>query len=279
MQSNMKMLHWIYLLMAIPFLLLSASLGAWAAETIVLDGSTGMLPLARALAKAYQQKNPDPVIELGQGLGTGARLRALAEGKIQIALASHGIAADDLRKENLKVIEVAKGAIIFAINASVPLSQIADSQVCDIYSGKIRTWQSVAGLNAPIAVLTRPPTEVDPEVIRAKIGCFKELKEVETAKVLARGGDMAKGLAETANAIGMTSMTVVEQSGGKIKPLTLNGVSPVPENVRNGSYFLTRDFLFVIKAEPLPAVKKFLDFALSPNGDRVISDNGAVPLR
>jgi phosphate transport system substrate-binding protein len=279
MQSNMKMLHWIYLLMAIPFLLLSASLGAWAAETIVLDGSTGMLPLARALAKAYQQKNPDPVIELGQGLGTGARLRALAEGKIQIALASHGIAADDLRKENLKVIEVAKGAIIFAINASVPLSQIADSQVCDIYSGKIRTWQSVAGLNAPIAVLTRPPTEVDPEVIRAKIGCFKELKEVETAKVLARGGDMAKGLAETANAIGMTSMTVVEQSGGKIKPLTLNGVSPVPENVRNGSYFLTRDFLFVTKADPTVAVKKFLDYVFSPAGDRVISDNGAVPLR
>jgi phosphate transport system substrate-binding protein len=273
------MLRWIYLLAAIPFLLLSAPLGAWGAETIVLDGSTGMLPLARALAKAYQQKNPDPQIELGQGLGTGARIQALAEGKIQIALASHGIAADDLRKRNLKVIEIAKGAIIFAINANVPLSQIADSQVCDIYSGKIRTWQSVAGLNAPIAVLTRPPTEVDPEVIRAKIGCFKELKEVETAKVLARGGDMAKGLAETLHAIGMTSMTVVEQSGGKIKPLILNGVSPAPENVKSGSYFLTRDFLFVIRAEPMPTVKKFLDFVLSPEGDSVISDNGAVPLR
>jgi phosphate transport system substrate-binding protein len=248
-------------------------------DKIILDGSTGMLPLAGALAKAYQQKYADPQIELGKGLGTGARLRALAEGKIHIALASHGIAADDIQKGNLKLIEVAKGAIIFAVNASVPLTKIADSQVCDIYSGKIQNWESLAGLTAPIAVLTRPPTEVDPEVIRAKIGCFRELKEVETARVMARGGDMAKGLAETPNAIGMTSMTVVEQSGGKVKALTLNGVDPTPENVRKGSYFLTRDFLFVIKADAIPSVKKFVNFVLSPEGDRVILANGAVPLR
>jgi phosphate transport system substrate-binding protein len=279
MQSNSIVSSWIYLLAAIPLVLFSPSQPAWGAETIVLDGSTGMLPLARALAKAYQQKNPDPQIELGKGLGTGARLLALGEGKIQVALASHGIKADDIRKENLKVLEVAKGAIIFAVHASVPLTKITDSQVCDVYSGKTRDWQSLAGLNTPIAVLTRPPTEVDPEVIRAKIGCFKELKEVETARVMARGGDMAKGLAETPYSIGMTSMTVVEQSGGKVKALAFNGLAPSPENVRNGSYFLTRDFLFVIKTDAAPAVKKFVDFVLSPGGDRVILDNGAVPLR
>jgi phosphate transport system substrate-binding protein len=270
---------WIYLLTAIPLVLFSPFLHAWGAEPIVLDGSTGMLPLARALAKAYQEKNPDPRIELGKGLGTGARLRALVEGKIHIALASHGIETDDIQKGNLKVLEVAKGAIIFAVNASVPLSKITDSQVCDVYRGKIRNWEYLAGLNSPITVLTRPPTEVDPEVIRAKIGCFKELKEVETARVMARGGDMAKGLAETPHSIGMTSMTVVEQSGGKVKPLTFNGVAPSPENIRNGTYFLTRDFLFVIKADATPAVKKFVHFVLSSEGDRVILDNGAVPLR
>jgi phosphate transport system substrate-binding protein len=278
MRLKQKVLRLIYFVASLPFILLLPPLPAWS-ETIILDGSTGMLPLAGALAKAYQQKSSDLQIELGKGLGTGARLRAAADGKIHIALASHGIDPDELRKGNLKTIEIAKGAIIFAVNASVPLTQITDSQVCDVYSGKIRNWQSLAKLNAPIVVLTRPPTEVDPEVIRQKIDCFKELKEVETAKVFARGGEMAKALAETIHTIGMTSMTVVEQSGGKVKALILNGVSPVPENVKKGSYFLTRDFLFVTKAEPTPAVKKFLDFVLSPEGDRVISANGAVPLR
>jgi phosphate transport system substrate-binding protein len=254
-------------------------LPAWAAETIVLDGSTGMLPLAQALATAYQQRSSEPQVETGKGLGTGARLQALAEGKIQIVLASHGIKPEDVQKGNLKIIEVAKGAIVFAVNASVPLTNLTEAQVCEIYSGKIRSWHPLGGPDRPIAVLTRPPTEVDPEVIRAKVGCFKELKEVETATVMARGGDMAKGLADTPDAIGMTSMTVVEQSGGTVKALTLNGVAPTAEQVKSGRYFLTRDFLFVIKGEPTPPIKKFLDFVLSPDGDRVILANGAVPLR
>ena len=254
-------------------------LPARGAETIILDGSSGMLPLARALAAAYQKQSTDPQVETGKGLGTGARLRALAEGKIQIALASHGIKPDEIQKGNLKIIAVAKGAIVFAVNASVPITNITEPEVCDIYSGRSRNWQALRGPDHPVAVLTRPPTEVDPEVIRDKVACFKELKEVETVKVMARGGDMAKGLAETPHAIGMTSMTVVEQSAGQVKALSLSGTAPTEENVRSGHYFLTRDFLFVIRGEPTPPVKRFLDFVLSPDGDRVIRANGAVPLR
>jgi phosphate transport system substrate-binding protein len=249
------------------------------AEQIVLDGSSGMLPLAKALASAYQQRSSDPKVEIGKGLGTGARLRALAEGRIQIALASHGVKPDDVRKGDLKIIEVAKGAIVFAVNASVSITNITESQVCDAYSGKLRSWQPLGGSDDPIAVFTRPPTEVDPEVIRTKVGCFEELKEIETAKVMARGGDMAKALAETPYALGMTSMTVVEQSAGKVRALTLNGTAPTAENVKSGRYFLTRDFLFVIKGEPAGPVRRFLDFVLSPEGDRVLQANGAVPLR
>lgn len=265
--------------LTVALLLGLAVLPAWSEEEIVLDGSSGMLSLVKVLATAYQQKSSSPQVAIGKGLGTGARLQALAENKIQIALASHGIQPEDVQKGNLKVIEVAKGAIVFAVNASVSVTNITEAQVCDIYSGKVQNWQSLGGPDSAIVVLTRPPTEVDPEVIRAKIGCFKELKEVETAKVMARGPDMAKGLVDTPHAIGMTSMTVVEQSGGKVKALTVNSIAPTAENVKSGRYFLTRDFLFVTKGEPTLPIKKFLDFVLSPEGDRVILANGAVPLR
>ena len=265
--------------LGVALILLSAIAPAWSQEKIVLDGSSGMLPLARVLATAYQQKSPGAQVEIGTGLGTVARLVALADNKIQIALASHGIKPEDVQKGNLRVVEAAKGAIVFAVNASVPITNLTEAQVCDIYSGKVPSWQSVGGPNVPIVVLTRPATEVDPEVIRAKIGCFAQLKETETAKVMARGGDMATALAGTPNAIGMTSMTVVEQSAGKLKALTINGVAPTPENVKNGRYFLTRDFLFVTKDKPTADIKKFLDFVLSSEGDRVILANGAVPLR
>ena len=100
------------------------TLASQAQQSIILDGSTGMMPLARSLAAAYQQQFPSPVVQTGKGLGTGARLRALGEGKIQVALASHGIDPEVVRKGNLRVIEVAKGAIVFAADAGLPVSSI-----------------------------------------------------------------------------------------------------------------------------------------------------------
>lgn len=264
---------------AFTLLLSLACSAAIAADKLTLDGSSGMLPLATALARAYQQRSSDPQVELGKGLGTRDRLHALADGRIQIALASHGLTSADVQKGNLKVIGVAKAAIVFAVNASVPLTDITEQQACDVYGGKVNNWQALGGSDQPMAVLTRPPAETDPEVIRDTLGCFKGLKEVETARVMPRGGDMAKGLAETPHAIGMTTMTVVEQSGGRVRALALNGVAATPENVRGGRYPLTRDFFFVLKGEPTPPVKKFVDFVLSADGDAVIRANGAVPLR
>lgn len=74
---------------------------------------------------------------------------------------------------------------------------------------------------------------------------------------------MAKALAVTPYALGMTGMTVVEQSAGKVKALNLNGIAPAEDDVRSGRYFLARDFLFVIKGEPTGPVNRFLDLVMS----------------
>ena len=51
------------------------------------------------------------------------------------------------------------------------------------------------------------------------------------------------------------------------------------DNVKSGNYFLTRDFYFVVREKPTPSLRKFLDFVLSPEGDQVITANGAIPMR
>jgi phosphate transport system substrate-binding protein len=259
--------------------LAAVAVAAQAQQPVMLDGSSGMMPLARALAKSYREQAPDAVIETGKGLGTGARLRALAEGRIQVALASHGIDPEEVRKRNLRVIEIARGAIVFAVNESVPIADVTEAQVCDIFSGRAATWKAVGGPDRPIAAFTRPPNEVDPEVIREKIACFRALEQPDSVKVMAHGGEMARALAETPHAVGMTSMTVVEQSAGRVKALRLNGVEATPENVKSGRYPLSRQFFFVVAGEAPPEVEKFIAFVLSPAGERVIRANGAIPMR
>ncbi|HEU4367133.1 MAG TPA: substrate-binding domain-containing protein, partial [Methylomirabilota bacterium] len=208
-----------------------------------------------------------------------ARLQALAEGKIDIALASHGLVAEELARRAMVAHEIAKVAVVFGVNAGVAATNLTDRQVCDVYAGTLTNWKGLGGPDLAIAPRTRPDSEVDTEVVRDRIGCLKDLKMPASVQVAARSGDMAKELAATAGAIGMTTATVVEQSRGQIKALALNGIAPSAENVARRIYTLTRDSFLVTKAPPAPAVARFLDFVRSPAGTAVIVANGAVPVK
>ena len=250
---------------------------ARAAETILVDGSTGLMPLVAALAKSYEARNPGTTVTFGKGLGTKARLTALAEGKIDIAMASHGLVIEDVSRQGMAVLEFAKIAVVFGANDSVPVANLTDRQICDIYAGAVGNWKEVGGPDLAVAVRTRPETEVDTEVVRERIGCFRDLKLAESVRAMARAGDMAKELAATEGAIGMTTMTVVEQSNGKVRAVALNGVVPSAENVQGKRYRLTRDSFLVARQPPSPGVARFLAFVRSPAGAAVISANGAIP--
>ena len=249
------------------------------AQRIAIDGSTGVTPLVAALAKAYATQNPAVSIEIGKGLGTKARIEALNDGKIDIAMASHGLKIAEIQRQGMVVHEIGKVAVVFGVNASVPVTNLADAQICDIYAGKVSNWKEVGGPDLAIVPLTRPDSEVDAEVVREKIPCLANLKMPETVRVMPKSGEMAQGLAATTGAIGMTTMTVVEQSQGRVKATSLRGIVPTAENVQSKTYTLTRDSFLVVKTPPTPAVSNFLEFVRSAAGEKVIVANGAVPVK
>ena len=250
---------------------------ASAQTTLKVDGSTGAMPLVAALAKAYEAKTQNIKVEIGKGLGTKARIEALNAGSIDIAVASHGLKIDDLVKQGMSVDEIARTPVVFGANSSVPVTNLSQAQICAIYSGTLTNWKEAGSTDLAVAARTRPDSEVDAEVARDGIACLKTLKMADAVKVMQRGGDMAKELAATAGAIGMTTTTVAEQSGGKIKALSLDGVAPTEANVTAGTYRLVREVFLVVKGNSSPVAKAFLAFVKSTDGAKVIKANGAIP--
>jgi len=100
-----------------------------------------------------------------------------------------------------------------------------------------------------------------------------------SVKAMPKSGDMAKELAAVPGAIGMTSMTVVEQSKGRIKAASLDGIAPSADNVKRKSYTLIRESFFVTRGSPSTAVARFIEFTRSASGEEVIAANGAVPVK
>lgn len=255
----------------------SSATSAVAADTVRIDGSPALAPLARALADAYRAARPSSVVTVGGGLGSRERIDAVRQGRIDIALASQ-VVARELAAQGLAANEVAKSAVVFAVNAGVPVTSLSSRQICDAYRGGVTNWRELGGSDLPIAARTRPAAEVDAAIVLTGIECFRAASSSTAARVIERPEEMAAELSSVSGALGMTSMPFVDQSGGRIKALALDGIPPDAERVRRGEYPLTRSSYLVTTASPSAAVARFIAFVRSDEGARVIRANGAVPL-
>lgn len=241
-----------------------------------VDGSPGVLPLVAELARTYESTTGNRLL-LESGLGSAARVEAVASGRIEIAMASHGVDAAQLLSRGLVAHEIAHTAVVFAVNSAVPLRAITSEQVCAVLAGRLAQWQALDVAGGRIVALTRPPDEVDAEVAREGIRCLREITPGASVREIARPDSMATALATTAGAFGVTSMAMVRANEGRIAALELDGVEPTAENVASGGYPLRRSAYLITRADPPSAVARFLDFIRSAEGARIIAASGAVP--
>ena len=244
---------------------------------IRIDGSNGVMPLVAALAEAWRLAGAQDTVVFGAGMGGSARIQALLDGSIDIALASHGIDVDSLVARGLAVHRIALTPVVFGVHAGVSVASLSERQVCDAFAGRLTNWRSTGGANLPLRPVVRPESEVDMEVVRAGIACFAELPLARGITVVEETADMAEALASTEGAIGVTTATVVQQSNGRIRALALGDVEPSVDAVQSGRYPLSRASYLITRAAADSGVMTFLDFIRGAQGVTVLAANGSVP--
>jgi phosphate transport system substrate-binding protein len=253
------------------------SFNGYASEKLIFDGSTGVKPLVESLVKHYKQIRPNIVVDMGTGLNPQKRIQAVIDKNINVAMASHGLDMQRISQLGLKAHRIAKMAVVMGVNHTVGMKTISDRELCDIYSGKIDNWRNIGGKELPIVPMLRPFSEVDTEVIRAHIPCFSEVQFLSDILTFEKSGKMAKSIARTSGAIGMTTLVRVAKSQGEISALSMNDISPNTNNLLSGAYPFTRDSFLITSSKPTAEVAAFLTFVRSERGKAVIIANNAVP--
>jgi phosphate transport system substrate-binding protein len=239
-----------------------------------IDGSPGVAPLVAALAEEYRGHHPRVTVTIGPGLGSSARVLALAEGRIHIAMASHGIDTSDLRRRGIAAVEIARTPVVFAVNAANATAAITSRQACDILQGRLTAWSD----RTEIVPLMRPANEVDAEVAMAALPCLANSAPADSVRIIERPDSMAAALARDTAAFGLTSMPYVRRSDGRIRALDLDGVAPSAENVLSGRYPMARRAFLLVPQPAPPHVSRFLEFIRGATGQRVLRDAGAIPI-
>ena len=239
--------------------------------SVTMAGSTSMEKLANALAESFMAKNPGVTVN-AEFTGSSAGVESVTAGSVDIGNSSRAL--KDSEKE-AGVVEniVAIDGIAVVVDTANTVSGLTKQQLTDIYTGAVKNWSEVGGEDSVIIVVGR-------EAGSGTRGAFEEILEVEDACVYANeldstGAVMAK-VASTPGAIGYVSLDVIDES---VTAVALDEVEPTVENIKSGSYFLSRPFVMATKGEieqQSEAVQAWFDYIASEEGKEVITAVGLI---
>ncbi|MCQ8130405.1 phosphate ABC transporter substrate-binding protein [Methylomonas rivi] len=245
------------------------------AEKLVLTGSSTVAPLAAEIGKRFESRHPNVRIDVQTG-GSSRGVNDARAGLADIGMASRALNADEAE---LKSFTIALDGIGIIVNAANPLTALDKQQIIDIFTGKIANWKELGGNDAPITVVNKAEG-------RSTLELFLHYFDLKNTDIKAQVviGDNQQGIKTVAgnpDAVGYVSVGAAEYEAGHaaaIKLLPLDGIAASVENVRNGSFPLSRPLNLVTKTEPAGVAKTFIDFASSADVNDLIEAQYFVPV-
>jgi phosphate transport system substrate-binding protein len=227
-------------------------------------------------AQAYRQKTGTNISLSGGGATLG--IRTAAAGKADIGGSCRPAKPDISEHEKgVRMTHVGWDALVVMVHPQNPVQNLSVEQLYNIMTGKIRNWSEVGGSNEPILVVVRVGKMSGVGYMGRKM-LFNDPRAnfYRRAINLKSSGPVEKKVEKRVNAIGISGISSAKRRN--VKLLSLNGVAPTKTNVGNGTYPFYRPLYLITKGAPQGKVKKFMDWLLSSEGQKVVSDQGTVNL-
>jgi phosphate transport system substrate-binding protein len=251
-----------------------------AKETVRVSGSTTVLPLAEGGAEAFNGEQPDYQVLITGG-GTGVGMKNIAEGNSDIAMASREVTAEersnfgDKFQENL----VGYDGIVIGVSKQIfdaGVTALSKDQVKKIYSGETTNWKDVGGPDCEILVVAREQGSGTRDTFNEDIMGDKKAETPGVNTVAGSNAEIRTALTGSDKAIGYLGFSYAEDEA--VGAITLDGVKPTAETIKDGSYELARKLYFYTFGDAKPRAQAFINFMMGPRGQKVAVEYGFVPL-
>ena len=239
---------------------------------VATDGSTSMEKVIGALGESFMGANKGITVTYNP-TGSGSGIQAVSEGRCDIGLSSRAL-KDEEKASGLKETVVALDGIAIIVSPENPVSDLDVETIAKIYTGEITNWKDLGGSDAEIVLIGREAGSGTRDgfesITGTKDACKYRQERTST-------GDVITTVSQNPDAIGYASLAAVSD---KVKTLTVGGVTPTEDTVKDGSYVIQRPFVLVTKdgAQLSDAAQLFFDYTTSADAADIISKAGAVPV-
>ncbi len=248
-----------------------------AQNNLTIQGSSTVLPIAQRIAEVYMQNNEDVNISV-RGGGSGNGIAALIDGTTDIADASRFIKQSEVENAVNNGYypvphRVAMDGIAVVINPANPVESLTLDEIKQIYTGEITNWSELGGNDEEIVVISRDSSSGTFEVF-GEIALQGE-RLTPNALLQASNGAISSVVSDTEGAIGYVGLGYLDDT---LKAVKVNGVAPSNSTVASGEFPIARPLFMFTDGWPEGLTLRFINFVLSQEGQKVVEEQGFVPL-
>jgi phosphate transport system substrate-binding protein len=231
-------------------------------------GSDSTLHVLKALAAGFEKETGKSLKLEGGGSGAGAK--AVLAGEVQIAFLSRALSASE-KEAGLVGIAYAVDGVAVIAHRDNPQADLTVADLKDLFTGTAATWKD----GKPAVLFNRNSDsgtrEVFQEVVLGKEGKFSDKAAVK------HDGLLVSSVAKIPSALAYLSLAEVDET--VVKVLSVNGIKPSPESLRNKTYPISRTPTLATKGEPSGDGKAFIDFVLGPKGQAIVEEQKLVRIK
>jgi phosphate transport system substrate-binding protein len=278
----------------ISFLLISmfaaSASAAGGRNSVQIKGSDTMVNLGQAWAEKYMEIYPDEFIAVTGG-GSGTGFSSLISGTCDIAMASRNIKDKEIALAKQRGVDpfetkVALDGLAVVVNPKNPVGNLTIGQLADIFTSRVTNWKEVGGQDKKIVILSREVNSgthvyFKEHVLRKNDPASQE-EFAPSALLLPSSQAIADEVAHNPGAIGYYGMGYISDKQKAIhvaKDEASEFIAPTIENVVSGKYPISRPLFLYTNGQPQDLIKKFVDFVLSKEGQKIVIKTDFVPIK
>ncbi len=239
--------------------------------TVSTDGSTSMAKVIGALGESFENNNSGAKFTYN-ATGSGSGIKAVLEGRCDIGLSSRSLKPEEAA-DGLTETVLAYDGIAIIVNPENSVDDLTLEEIASIYTGNVTNWSEIGGEDSEIVLIGREAGSGTRDGFESITGTEDKC---EYRQELTSTGDVITTVAGNPNAIGYASLASVKES---VKAVSVGGIVPSEESVKDGSYPVQRPFVLVTKKDTAlsETAQKFFDYVTSGEANEIISAAGVVP--
>ena len=254
----------------------------------ILDGAAAVFPVYSAFVHAVYPDNYQLGWTSFQYNNTTKGYRLLAERETDIFFGAYPsdeqIAYAEKCGTTFEYTPIGLEAFVFFVHKDNPIDNLTTEQIKAIYSGEITNWKQLGGKNKSISAYQRN-TGSGSQSMLIRFMDGTPIMEATTETIIDSMGGIIEQTAHYRNkdnSIGFSFRYYMEGmiQNPDVKLLSIDGVAPTPENIRNGTYPITT-YLYAVTYEgnDNENVARLIEWVLSAEGQYIIGETGYTPIK